>query len=112
YAGPTHVRMLHTIVFDGDHEKDFIRGLGVVFTVPMREQVHNRHVRFAGEDGGIWSEPVQPITGRRGLPGASYPDQLAGKRIANKETFNAAGQKLLSDWADWNAYRLVQPNPD
>jgi hypothetical protein len=46
------------------------------------------------------------------LQGASYADQLAGKRIANKETFNAAGQKLLSDWADWNAYKLVQPNPD
>jgi hypothetical protein len=112
YAGTAPVRMVHSIIFDGDHEKDFIRGLGVVFSVPMREQLHNRHVRFAGEDGGLWSEPVQPITGRRNLQGASYADQLAGKRIANKETFNAAGQKLLSDWAVWNAYRLMQPNPD
>ena len=112
YAGTAPIRMIHTIIFDGDQEKDFIRGLGVAFTIPMREQVHNRHVRFAGEDGGLWSEPVQPITGRRPLQGASYADQLAGKRIAQKESFNAAGQKLLSDWAVWDDYRLCQPNPD
>jgi hypothetical protein len=43
------------------------------------------------------------------LQGASYPDQLAGKRIANKETFNAAGQKLLSDWAVWDDFN-AQPD--
>jgi hypothetical protein len=112
YSGLETVRLVHTIVFDGDHEKDFIHGLGLVFTVPMREQVHNRHVRLSGEGDGLWSEPVQPITGRRFLQGASYPDQLAGKRIANKETFSAAGQKLLSDWAVWDDFRLMQANAD
>ena len=112
YSGQEAIRLVHTIVFDGDHEKDFIRGLGLVFSVPMREQVQNRHVRFSGEGDGLWSEPVQPITGRRFLQGASYPDQLAGKRIANKETFNAAGQKLLSDWAVWDDFKLVQANAD
>jgi hypothetical protein len=112
YSGLETVRLVHTIVFDGDHEKDFIRGLGLSFAVPMREQVHNRHVRLSGEGEGLWSEPVQPITGRRILQGASYPDQLAGKRIANKETFNAAGQKLLTDWAVWDDFRLVQANAD
>src|ERR1039458_7330544 len=33
YAGETAVRMVHSIVFDGDQEKDFIRGLGVEFAV-------------------------------------------------------------------------------
>ena len=112
YSGLESIRLVHSIVFNGDHEKDFIRGLGLAFTVPMREQVHNRHVRFSGEGDGLWSEPVQPITGRRFLPGASYPDQLAGKRIANKESFNAAGQKLLSDWAVWDDFKLVQANAD
>ena len=112
YSGLESIRLVHSIVFNGDHEKDFIRGLGLAFTVPMREQVHNRHVRFSGEGDGLWSEPVQPITGRRFLQGASYPDQLAGKRIANKESFNAAGQKLLSDWAVWDDFKLVQANAD
>jgi len=114
YAGLEQVRLVHTIVFDGDDQKDFIRGLGLVFTVPMREQLHNRHVRFSGVGEGLWSEPIEPLTGRRMLPGgpAVYADQLAGKRIANKETFDASGQKLISDWATWDAYKLVQSSAD
>jgi len=114
YAGSQSVRLIHTIVFDGDDRKDFIRGLGIVFAVPMREQVHNRHVRFSGEGNGLWSEPVEPATGRRALPGGAgvYADQLAGKRIPGKESFDARGQKLLTDWASWDGYKLVQPTPD
>jgi hypothetical protein len=117
YAGIEQVGLVHTIVFDGDDQKDFIRGLGLAFAVPMREQVHNRHVRFSGEDGGLWSEPVQPATGRRFLmlPGtrtSAFPDQLAGKRLPNRDAFDRAGQKLLDDWAVWDSYRLSQPTPD
>ena len=115
YAGMVQVRLVHTIVFDGDDQKDFIRGLGVAFSVPMREQVHNRHVRFSGEGDGLWAEPIEPASARPlMLPGGgnAYPDQLAGKRIPNKEAFDQRGQKLLSDWAVWDAYKLVQPNAD
>ena len=112
YAGADPVRLVHSIVFDGDDQKDFIRGLGVVFTVPMREQVYNRHIRFSGEADCLWAEPVQPLTGRRMLGPGVYADQLAGKRIANRETFSRAGQKLLADWAVWNDYKQVQPNAD
>src|ERR1039457_3393698 len=112
YSGLESVRLVHTIVFDGDQEKDFIKGLGLAFAVPMREQAHNRHVRFSGEGGGLWSEPVQPLSGRGQLDGNPYPDQLAGKRIADKETFNARGQKLIADWAVWDDFKLAQTMAD
>ena len=53
YAGQQSVRLVHTIIYDGDQEKDFIRGLGLVFDVPMNEQFYNRHIRFSGENGGL-----------------------------------------------------------
>ena len=116
YAGQTQVRLVHTIVFDGDQEKDFIHGLGVSFAVPMTDEVHNRHVRFSGDADGIWAEPVQPATGRRALmlPGGgnAFANQMAGKRLPDKSAFNAAGQKLLTDWAVWDSYKLVQPAAD
>lgn len=126
YAGQAPVRLVHSILFDGDQEKDFIRGLGLVFSVPMREQVHNRHIRFSGEGAGLWAEPIQPLTGRRVLllPGqepaergrrdeeSAYRNQLAGKRIPDREAFAEAGQKLLADWAVWSDFKLVQPTAD
>jgi len=123
YSGQEQVRMIHSIVFDGDQEKDFIKSLGVAFAVPMREQIHNRHVQFTGDGDGVWAEPIQPATGRRvlALPGArpgpgaqnvAFETQLAGKRLPNKETFNAAGQKLLTDWAIWDSYKLAQLSAD
>ncbi|HEX6069096.1 MAG TPA: hypothetical protein VFZ18_04715 [Longimicrobiaceae bacterium] len=114
-AGTTPVRMVHSIIYDGDQNQDFIRGMGVVFDVPMREQIHNRHVRFGGEGGGLWTEPIQPLTGRAALihEGANvYPDQLAGRRVPNREAYNPRGQKLLDDWAVWSDFKLVQPSAD
>jgi hypothetical protein len=112
YAGQQDIRMVHTIVYDGDQYKDFVKGLGVVFTVPMREEIQNRHVAFSGANGGIWAEPIQPLSGRAFI---SHPEvrniygaQLEGKRLPNKSTFNAGGQKMLGDFAMWDGYKLNQ----
>jgi len=119
YAGLDSVRLIHSFVFDGDESRDFIRGLGVTFAVPLREEVQNRHVRFSGENGGLWAEPVQPMVGRGGrfvadpAGGADvYPRQLAGQRVPNHGQVSAHSQGLLDDWAVWDDYKLVQPNAD
>ncbi|MBY8853746.1 Tat pathway signal sequence domain protein, partial [Saccharothrix sp. MB29] len=80
YAGSDGVRAVHSFVYDGDAEKDFIRGLGIRFEVPMRDEPHNRHVRFAGPDDGVLSEAVRGITGLRRDPGAEVRRaQVAGR---------------------------------
>ena len=120
HAGETSVRMVHTIFFDGDQEKDFIHGLGVTFSVPLREEVQNRHVRFSGEGDGLWSEPIQPLIGRSGptriVTDASgndaYPAQLAGLRVPNRAQMNRQGLNMVNNWAVWDDFKLVQLNPD
>ena len=54
-------------MYDGDQNKDFIRALGIRLEAPMREELYNRHIAFSCADGGVWSEPVQPLVGRRKL---------------------------------------------
>jgi hypothetical protein len=95
YAGQTSVRVVHTIIFDGDQQKDFIRGLGIEFAVPLRDPVRSRYVRFGGEGGGLWSEPLQP--------GGGSAEQEAG------EPFELQGN--FTDNAVWSDFKLVQPNP-
>jgi hypothetical protein len=119
YAGQESVRLVHTVIYDGDDQRDFIRGLGLEFGVPLREELQNRHVRFSGEDGGLWAEPIQPMVGRGGRgvfhpdgSGNVYPAQLEGRRVPNRAEYSAAGQGLLADWAVWDSFKLSQPNAD
>lgn len=114
YAGSEQVRMVHTFIYNGDQHRDFIRSLGVRFEVPLREQAYNRHVAFATHDGGVWSESVQPLNGRRILTSgrdASFElQQVQGKRIPEPSFFDEKNQDLLRHWAKWNTYRISQPN--
>ncbi|MBR0243753.1 MAG: hypothetical protein IJQ38_04135 [Bacteroidaceae bacterium] len=114
YTGSEQVRLVHTFIYNGDQHRDFIRSLGVRFEVPLREQAYNRHVAFATHDGGVWSESVQPLNGRRILTSgrdASFElQQVQGKRIPEPSFFDEKNQDLLRHWAKWNTYRISQPN--
>lgn len=106
YAGEEAIRVVHTLVYDGDQEKDFIRGVGLTFAVPMREQSWNRHVRFSGPDGGLWSEPIQP--------GGGNAAQQAGQRVEPGQ--NGFPRTYLPNDKEqqpiWSDYKLTQPTPD
>lgn len=59
----------------------------------MREDLYNRHVAFACTDGGVWSEPVKPLVGRRILTldkdQSWQKQQMEGKRIPEYQRFDA-----------------------
>ena len=110
YQGVDNIRILHTMIFDGDDQKDFIKGMGLTFSVPFREQLQNRHVRFSGEGDGIWAEPVQPLNGRR--PSQYINDQALGKIIPDVETVPENIKTLYHEMASWNDYKLAQSSAD
>lgn len=123
YGGSEQVKMVHSFIYDGEQNEDFIRALGIRFDVPMREALYNRHVAFSCADGGVWSEPVQPLIGRRvltlGKPVEGKGDepslqqqQMEGKRIPPYEDFDEKNRSLLDNWASWNDYRLSQLTAD
>ena len=115
YQGSEQVKMVHTLLYDGDAEKDFISGVGIRFGVPLRDEVYNRHVAFTNTEGGVWSEPVQPLVGRRVLSldrQDVQPLQMKGERIPSPEAFDQRGQALIHEWAAWDGFRLSQLSPD
>lgn len=86
----------------------------------MREALYNRHVAFSCADGGVWSEPVQPLVGRRILTlgktgngeSSLQQQQMEGKRIPPYEAFDEKNRALLDHWASWDSYRLSQLTAD
>lgn len=116
YAGAESVRIMHTFVFDGDEQKDFLRGIGLRFDVPLPDEAHNRHVRFGGElqehGGGLWAEGVRNLTGLRRDPGeAVRKAQLAGLGIATPEIAERV-RKNMHYVPAWGDYSLSQLSPD
>jgi hypothetical protein len=107
YAGSDALRILHTIVFDGDEAKDFVRGIGLRFSVPMSDVLHDRHVRFAGEQG-LFAEAVRGLTGLRRDPGqAARQAQIDGTAVPS---INPAANNLLQYIPAFGDWTLLQPN--
>ncbi|WPO70285.1 Tat pathway signal sequence domain protein [Streptomyces sp. KN37] len=113
YAGAESFRMVHTITYDGDQEKDFIRGLGVRFTVPMRDAPYDRHIRIAGEGEGFLTEAVKGITGLRRDPGAAVrAAQVKGEKLPDPATWDQRVTSRLQYIPSWGDYTLAQLSAD
>jgi hypothetical protein len=113
HAGSDVLRLMHTIVYDGDEYKDFLRGLGVRFEVPMSDQLHDRHVRFAGEGEGLFAEAVRGITGLRRDPGEKVRDaQIAGAATPPVGEWDPRVSDRLHWVPAFGDWTLFQPNAD
>jgi hypothetical protein len=110
YAGGENVRVMHTFVFDGDESRDFIRGIGLRFDTPLTDPMHNRHIRFAGEGGGVFGEAVRTLTGLRRDAGVNARKaQVAGLAAG---TIAPAVEKLLDLVPAFGDWTLLQPSAD
>ncbi|NYI03944.1 exo-rhamnogalacturonan lyase family protein [Allostreptomyces psammosilenae] len=111
YAGSDALRVVHTFMYDGNEQKDFINGLGVRFAVPMRGEPHDRHVRFAGEGDGVLAEAVRGITGLRRDPGAAVRTaQYEGRATPDTSTWDTRVSSRLHLIPTFGDYSLRQLN--
>lgn len=113
YAGSDSVRIVHSFIYDGAPDSDFIAGLGVTAQVPMTDPSYDRHIRFAGEGAGVWGEAVRPVTGLRRDPGQAYREaQVAGKALPPLAGMAKAVQDGLQWVPQWGDFSLAQLSPD
>jgi hypothetical protein len=113
YANGDAIRIMHTIIYDGDEKKDFIKGMGVNFSMPLQDALHNRYVRFTGDNSGVFAEAVRGLTGLRRDPGEEIRKaQLAGKATPDVASFPEAVAKRIEYIPAFGDYTLYQPTPD
>ncbi|KAK6066720.1 hypothetical protein SCUP515_10529 [Seiridium cupressi] len=113
YANSDAIRVVHTVIFDGNQETDFISGLGIRFDVPLSDELYNRHIRIAGVDGGFLNEAVQGLTGLRRDPGTAVrAAQVAGQETPDTSTWDTRVSTRLQWVPTWGDYTLNQLSPD
>ena len=118
YQGSPQVKLVHTFIYDGDScslapglgcGSDFISSLGIRFNIPMRLENYNRHIAFATDNGGVWTESVQPLEGRRPLfTRNAQQRQMEGLRVAAYDEMSPSDRQLIDNWASWDGFRLSQ----
>ena len=112
YNQSDSLRVMHTIAFDGDESRDFIRGIGLRFSIPLAPEIppHDRHVRFCGEGSGIFAEAVRGLTGLRRDPGArARQEQLDGLDVSSIAPDVQSLLQYVPTFGDWT---LLQPTAD
>lgn len=114
YSNSDAIRIIHTLIFDGNATENFITGVGIRFKVPLEpEELYDRHIRLAGSDGGFLHESVQGITGLRTDPGQNVRTaQFSGDKTPNISTWGNSTTTKLKYNPTWNDYSLTQLSPD
>lgn len=96
YQNSDAIRLLHTLVYDGDENQHFIKGVGLCFDVPLNAEHFNRHVRFVNsEHDGVFAEAVKGLTGLRRDSGKINRDkQLRGEAVSMADIPGAVSDRL------------------
>jgi len=107
YNNP-NLKFTHTFLYDGDEDKDFMKGLGIRFHTPMTGELYNRHVKFMG-DHGVFHEALVPLMAwRPRIPAELYQRQMAGEMLRLSGEEKELADKLLCDVPIWSEYVLAQ----
>lgn len=100
------VGITHTFLYDGEEEKDFLKGLGVQFSCPLQGELYNRHVKIGGDYGYFHESMKLLLSWRPRVPETLYKAQISGENLVLEEEENAL--KALDDITVWNNYHICQ----
>ncbi|KAJ5697550.1 hypothetical protein N7488_011234 [Penicillium malachiteum] len=112
----THtVKIIHSFIHDLDSNNP-LTSLGLRFSVPLGQtELHNRHIRLGGSNGGVLKEEVKGLTGlRHGPTIQNRIDQAAGQPVtlSENEWTRTELSKGLSYIPSWDSYSLSQLSSD
>ncbi len=98
----------HTFVYDGDEDRDFLKGIGIVFEVPMDGPLYNRHVKFAG-DYGVFHETAVPLRSwHPRIPENIRTQQTDGCKLNLSDNDLDTVQTVMKDMPFWDEYDFCQ----
>ena len=75
---------VHTFFYDGDEEKDFLKGLGIQFQTPLDGRIYNRHVKFTADHGVFHESMAHLLSWIPRVPQHIYESQMKGEVAAGR----------------------------
>ena len=102
------IHFVHTFLYDGDENRDYLKGIGIASEVAMQGELYNRHVKFMGDHGIFHEELVALRSWRPRVPQHIYEAQSVGQELKLTGTEKDIADQVLAATPYWSAYRLCQ----
>ena len=110
-ADSDELQFTHTFLYDGDPDKDYMKGIGVRFYCPMEGEMYNRHVKF-GVDHGTFHEAMNLLlTWHPRIRQEIYQAQMDGERLEFTEGEDKEAIEKAEQMPTWSDYTLFQDSP-
>ena len=110
YGDLGRIDLQHTFLFDGDEQREFLKGIGIALKCPMEGQGFDRHVRMGSDYGSFHETSSLSLVWDHKHPGPIYERQMAGLPLEGYLTEEEFVR--LKDVAErspvWDAYELTQ----
>jgi len=102
------IDFVHTFLYDGEEEKDYLKGLGVRLHAPLTGPIYNRHVKFEGDYGCFHEAAAELLSWRPKLPEQVYHSQMNGEelKLTGEELDDV--NRILKEMPYWSEYELCQ----
>ncbi|MCM1252076.1 MAG: hypothetical protein NC321_04585 [Clostridium sp.] len=105
------IKFMHTFLYDGDENRDFLKGIGIRFEKPMEGAFYNRHIKVMG-DHGVFHETALPmISWRPKVPAGLYERQMQGELLQLEGQEKEVAECIIKDAPHWNEYNICQDSP-
>lgn len=105
------VEIIHTFLYDGQAEEDFVKSIGIRFHCPIEGELYNRHVKIAG-DYGYFHEALQLMSSwRPRIDTDIYKRQMAGDFLTFDKKKDETVFKAVEDMTIWDSFRYYQDSP-
>lgn len=86
---------------------------GLQFNTAMTDLLHDRHIRFVSETGGVWGEAVRGLSGlRRDATAPVLTAQFEERATPAVTTWPATVSSGLDQLPIWNDFTLDQLSPN
>lgn len=109
YRNSDEIKIVHTFIFDGEQNTDFIKGIGIECGVNLTGALYNRYVRFGGERGLYVDSPKGLLTWRTtGKYHDMYKRQNNCEYLEFDEKEDERFLGLLDESAVWNDFKITQ----
>lgn len=114
YRDCPEFRFTHTFFLDIDESKEFIKGVGISFDVPVSGEQYNRHFKALADNGAFSEAGAMLLCWHPRVSDEIYHKQIKGEKIVldpeSEEGRNAIDASKMMPV--WDEYRLYQDSSE